>query len=385
VLVTQVRAAEWLKSVQIPEAAVAEALGKSQVRLAILLAKHGSFDLPRSMASPRPLTPQQVSFFHDEGYLIVPDVFDPATLEPLRQEMHGEINRKARELQAAGRLSSLHDKLGFDRQLSAIYCDSKEAGDAIVRHLMGARGGGYYSPEMFNLIVNPTLLAVIGSLLGSEEIVASAYRIRPKLPNFGAGVVPWHQDSGYLAEHCDEHLIITCWVPFVDATAENGCMQILPRTHRRQVYRHHTGGNADFLVIRDEGLPADPRHAITAACPRGGAVLMSNRTPHCSTPNTSDHIRWSVDLRYKSADVPNNVGIEPATVDAAGRADPAFYEKVNVACYPPDADIVVHSRQHPEKLIDYAGYVRLREIYDHTVPSFPEVRAWPALTAANRR
>lgn len=331
---------------------------------------------------PPPLTESQVQFFRDEGYLIVPDVFDPAALEPLRQEIHAEINRKARELQAEGVIADLHANAGFDRQLSAIYGDSRAGGDAIVRHLMGVRGGGYYSPEMFNLIVNPALLARISSLLASEEIVASAYRIRPKLPHFGRGVVPWHQDSGYLAEHCDEHLIITCWVPFVDATPENGCMEILPRTHRGRVAPHHAGGNADFLVIKDEDLPADPRRAITAACPRGGAVFMTNRTPHCSTPNISDHIRWSVDLRYKSADVPNNVGIEPATVDARGRADPAFYERVNVACYPPDADCVVMSRRQPERVVNYDEYVRLRTIYDHTAPSFAEVRAWPSLAAA---
>jgi hypothetical protein len=77
------------------------------------------------------------------------------------------------------------------------------------------RGGGFHSPEMFALVKHPKMLAAVGSLLGSGEIVASAYRIRPKLPNFGRGVVPWHQDSGYLSEHCDENLIITCWVPFV--------------------------------------------------------------------------------------------------------------------------------------------------------------------------
>lgn len=333
------------------------------------------------MAHPTPLTPQQISFFHEEGYLIVPDIFDPAALEPLRQEIHGEINRKARELLAAGKLTRTHEETGFDRQLSHIYRESKEAGDAIVKHLMGIRGGGYYSPEMFGLIINPHLLAKISSLVASDEIVASAYRIRPKLPHFGRGVVPWHQDSGYLAEHCDEHLIITCWVPFVDATKENGCMEILPRTHRGRVYQHHAGGNADFLVIEDRDLPVDPSRAITAACPRGGAVFMSNRTPHCSTPNISDHIRWSVDLRYKAADVPNNVGIEPAHVDAKGKADAAFYEQVNVACYPPDADIVVKSKKNPASVIDYQEYVRLREIYEHTEPSFAEVRAWPTLHA----
>jgi hypothetical protein len=320
--------------------------------------------------------------FIDLDHLIIPDVFPASDLEPLRAALHGEVNRLARKWQAEGKLGDLHDELGFDRQLAAIQRDSKECGETIVREIIGLRGGGFYSPEMFDLIMHPALLAMIASLVGSDEVVASPYRIRPKLPNFGRGVVPWHQDSGYLSGHCDQHLIITCWVPFVDASAENGCMEILPRAHRGRVAPHHTGGNADFLVIKDEDLPVDPRRAITAACPKGGAVFMTNRTPHCSTPNNSDHIRWSVDLRYKAADVPNNVGLEPASIDAEGHADPAFYEQVNVACYPPEADFVVRSSAHPEKVVDYAEYVRLRDVYARTQPSFAEVRQWPPLVSS---
>ncbi len=336
------------------------------------------------MSTPCPPAAAQVGFFHEQGYLISPDVFDPADLEPLRQELHREINRKARELQAAGQLTELHADLGFDHQLTAIQRDSKECGEAIIKHLEGLRGGGFHAPEMFEVIAHPKLLAKVGALLGTEEIVASSvYRIRPKLPNLGRGIVPWHQDSGYFAEHCDRQLIITCWVPLVDATVENGCMQILPRTHQGKVAKHHIGGNAGFLVIKDEDLPDDPRHAITAACPRGGVVFMTNRTPHCSTPNTSDHIRWSVDLRFQSAATPSNVGLEPAVIAEDGTADPAFYEKVNVACYPPEADFLVSSRKAPEQVTDYAEYARRREIYDRTKTSFSAYRRWPGKMSAS--
>ncbi len=331
------------------------------------------------MNHPKALTAQQIRFFQEEGYLIVPDVFDPADLEPLRRELEKEIDRKARELQAAGRLANLHAELDFDRRLAAIYRDSKENGEAIMRHLEGLRGGGFHAPEMFEIIAHPRLLKKVGGLLGSEEIVASSvYRIRPKLPNIGRGIVPWHQDSGYFAPTCDRQLIITCWIPLVDATVENGCMQILPRTHLGNVVEHHTGGNAGFLVIKDENLPDDPRKSVTAACPRGGVVFMTNRTPHCSTPNYSDHIRWSVDLRYQSADVPNNVGLWPETVDAAGNANPEFYEKGNVACYPPEADFLVASRKTPELVTDYAEYARRRETFDRVQPNFSAFRRWPA-------
>ena len=43
------------------------------------------------MATPPPLSPAQCQQFHEQGYVIVPDVFDPADLEPVRQELHREM------------------------------------------------------------------------------------------------------------------------------------------------------------------------------------------------------------------------------------------------------------------------------------------------------
>lgn len=329
------------------------------------------------MKAPKSLTPQQVQFFHEEGYLIAPTVFTPAELEPLRRALHQAVNRKARELKADGKLKNLHARLGFDRQLAAIYRDSPDSGNAISRYLEGLRGGGFHAPEMYGVIAHQKLLAAVGALLGTTEIVASSvYRVRPKLPNLGRGNVPWHQDSGYFAAHCDKQLIITCWIPLVDATVENGCMQILPRTHLGKVVTHHTGGNAGFLVIKDENLPGDPRNAVAAPCPRGGVVFMTNRAPHCSTPNYSDHIRWSIDLRFQSIDSPSNVGVWPKTHDAEGNADEEFYKKGVVACYPPEADFLVGSK-NKKKVSSYAEYALRRETYDRTKPNFPAVRHWP--------
>ena len=155
-------------------------------------------------------------------------------------------------------------------------------------------------------------------------------------------------------------------------------MQILPRTHRGEVATHHTGGNAGFLVIKDQDLPDDPRHAVAAPCPKGGVVFMTNRTPHCSTPNYSNHIRWSIDLRFQSVKAPSNVGLWPKTLDAEGNANPEFYEQGTVACYPPEADFLVSSAKSPKVVSDYKEYARRRETYDLIKPKFPPVRRWPA-------
>jgi hypothetical protein len=109
---------------------------------------------------------------------------------------------------------------------------------------------------------------------------------------------------------------------------------------------------------------------------------MTNRTPHCSTPNYSDHIRWSIDLRYQSAEVPNNVGLWPELAEAGDLATPGFAEKVTVACYPPEADFLVQSSKHPETVTNYEEYVRRREVYDKALVQFSAFRRWPHAATA---
>ena len=308
------------------------------------------------------LSSEQVAFFEREGYLIVPRVFDPADLQPLCREMEDIIDHTARRLQDEGKLTNLHADAPFETRLALIYQDSPDNGTEVIHALEGRAGGGHRGAEMFRMITHPKLLAVVESIVGPEIIGSSVYRIRPKLPKINRGVVPWHQDSGYFAELCDKHLILTAWVPLVDATAYNGCMQILPRAHRQGVVTHHTGGNAGFLVIDDSDLPSNPRQAVVAECPLGGVVLLTNLTPHCSTENHSDHVRWSIDLRYQGADAPNNAGLWPAEEISDHDSELVEYQ---MACYPPEADFVVQSPRHPEQVADFGTFARRRVMFDN--------------------
>ncbi|MFV1981294.1 MAG: phytanoyl-CoA dioxygenase family protein, partial [Rhodothermia bacterium] len=304
------------------------------------------------------LSNQQVSQFWDEGYVIVEDVFDPEDLEPIRQELEQEIGIKIDELVRNGDVTESYQDEPFERRLTRIYHDSKENGESIMRVLEGVSGGGYSGRGMFDLLTHPKLLDAVSGLVGSEIVASSAFRIRPKIPGVGRGDVPWHQDSGYFAAHCDEHLIVTCWIPLVDAMLENGCMEIIPRAHEAGILEHHTGGNMGLYVIKDGDLPddrdEDAPDRVVAACRKGGVVFMTNLTPHCSTPNESDTIRWSVDLRFQSAAAPNNAGLWP------DQSEDDRQENIQIACYPPEADFVVRSEADPQSVVDFGGFVRRR-------------------------
>lgn len=314
------------------------------------------------------LTPVQAAQFFDEGWVMVPDVLTPAALEPLRREIADIIDATARRLAADGRITDLHANEPFETRLTRLVDDHPELTGEYMAALEGRAGGGHTGREMFGIITHPHLLEAMECLLGPEIVGSSVYRIRPKLPGFARGVVPWHQDSGYFAAHCDQSLIVTCWLPLVDATPENGCLQLLPRRHGRGVVRHHTGGNAGYLVIADEDLPGPPAEAVTVPVPLGGVLLMTNLTPHCSTPNTTDTIRWSIDLRYQGRDVPTNAFQEPEQFDPTA-------PEVEIACYAPEGDFVVRSRMHPETVHTYEQFAARRARYDAATLPHPN-RGW---------
>lgn len=108
---------------------------------------------------------------------------------------------------------------------------------------------------MLDFLRHPALLDCVEELVGVEIIGSSVYRVRPKVPAYDRGEVPWHQDSGYLLAHCDKDLMVTCWIPLVDATRDNGCLYVIPGVHRG-IFRHYTGGHANFLEIAPEDLPS---------------------------------------------------------------------------------------------------------------------------------
>jgi phytanoyl-CoA hydroxylase len=318
----------------------------------------------------RTLSRQELDRFHSEGYLIIHDLFQEEDLDPLCDEMHEYINAQVEHLITEGELPAGVRHCLFEQQLARAFEHSAEVGNEIIAGLEGRAGGGYKGKAFYSLLTNTRLLHLIRGLIGDEIVASSAYRIRPKLPGQPKGVVPWHQDSGYFDPICDDHLILTCWIPLVDATAKNGCMQILPRAHREGLLPHVSGGNANFLVIQDDSLPK--REPITAECPRGGVVLMSNFTPHCSTWNHSDHIRWSVDLRFQNASEPNNLSLFPDS-----GADVSAVESYHLACYPPEADLLVASASRPEEVIDFTGFCARRAAFEraHGLPR-PR-RNWP--------
>lgn len=297
--------------------------------------------MPASLSTPAAQTGQgglsheQVAQFHREGFLVVEDLIEPSLIARLERGITDEIDRCSETLAAAGELTSTYADEPFHKRLTLITTETK----AVVSRITD---GALAIPAFFELIAYPPLLDVAESLCGPELIASSVYRLRPKLPGYGPGVVPWHQDSGYFEPYCDDSLILTCWIPLVDADAHNGCLQVLKYGHRSPVVRHGAGPN-HYLQIQDSDLPEG--EIVTVPVRRGGVLLLTNLTPHCSTPNNSDGIRWSMDLRYQSASLPTNAPISRLPEELPTEAS------APLACYPPEADALIRSQKRANEVI----------------------------------
>jgi hypothetical protein len=303
------------------------------------------------------LTQDQIKQFHAEGYLAVENVFADEDLQPVIDEISGEVDRLARELAASGDLSRTYEEEGFLTRLTKIHAETDKVYFAIA-------SGRLSGPGIFSSLTNPKLLDLVESLVGPEIIATSIYRLRPKIPNLSYGVVPWHQDSGFFEPYCDQSLILTVWIPMVDATPERGCMQVIPRAHLGEVFHHELFSpqtarkGARYYYIPDPDLPQG--EAVTVPINKGGVLLMTNRTPHRSIENTSDVIRWSVDLRYQSADLPTNARSPEGTLIRE-----PFNPNEPIACYPPEADFLVRSQKRPQDVItDWQRFDRMRRSHE---------------------
>lgn len=300
------------------------------------------------------LTAEQLEFFDREGYLIAENVLDDSDLQPVIDEIHAEVNARAKQLVAEGKLSSTFEEYGFARQLTMISRETDQVASSIWN-------GALCGPAFFDLIRNEKLLDVAESLCGPELIASSVYRLRPKIPGHASSAVPWHQDSGYMEPYCDKPLVLTYWIPLVDATKENGCMWVMPRVHKNEEVLLHQGRpGKPYLEIPETALPKG--EPICAEIKKGGVLLLSNRTPHASFDNNTDLVRWSMDLRYQSAVLPTNAPITRLPDEILSSEE----KGVPLACYPPEADCLIRSRQRPNQVVSSAAeFQRIRKTYQY--------------------
>lgn len=244
-------------------------------------------------------SPELVVTYETEGYIVLPDLLDGEDLRPAREAMMQKVDLMAADLLAKGLVEDPREEEPFPTRLARLF-------DGLTDQDFLAYGRGWRDrfPGYYQLMTNPKILDVVECLIGGEIFANPAYNVRPKVPGVAAGAVPWHQDRSYWPDS-KASPVITVWIALVDATQENGCLCVIPKTHRQDMLGFHaeTYSGTGYTEIDDDRLgPILRKRARTLPVRAGTAIVFNDRFIHSSGPNRSDHVRWSVDLRYQPAD-----------------------------------------------------------------------------------
>jgi phytanoyl-CoA hydroxylase len=242
------------------------------------------------------LREEQIAHYEQEGFLVLPDLLNAEDLAPARASMTEKVSAIADQLFEEGLIRDKLEDRPFETRLAELFADLSDED-----FLRSGRSWRDRLPGYYNLMANPKIVDAVQSLIGSEIFSNPVYNVRPKVPRVAAGAVPWHQDKSYWPD-ANANPVITVWIPLVDATLENGCLHIMPRTHKKRVLSFHTEtySGTGYTEIDQKHLKSGKIVPIPLRA--GGAILFNDRCVHMSTPNNSRVVRWSVDLRYQPTD-----------------------------------------------------------------------------------
>ena len=201
----------------------------------------------------------EIEHYHAEGYVIPDFRLDDGTLEDIRT-MHARLLGKHPEF--------------------ADYCPAVLA----------------YDTAFLNIARIPAILDMVEQLIGGDfALWNSSFFAKPA--RVGTKT-PWHQDG----EYWPIRPLATCsvWIAVDPATTENGCLRVIPGSHRRRKLGTH-----DFNGAKDLSLPLELRAeefdestARDIVLEAGQVSLHDIYMVHGSEPNRSERPRRGMTLRY---------------------------------------------------------------------------------------
>jgi len=275
--------------------------------------------------------------FEEEGYLAVENVLDiERDLEPVVREYEEVLDREIARRHADGTIPSRYEELPFVQRLAAflsaagkgayqafdISLPLKSATEETPLHL---------GPAVFGMLTSQRLIDTVEQFIGPEVLSNPIQHVRIKPPeawlpaDFKGGLIgqtDWHQDQGVALAEVDQTEMLTVWLAITDATEENGCLCVVPGSHKRGLATHcpaKPGSARIGLHIPDELRGTD---FTPVPIKRGGALFLDRRTMHSSLRNLSDGARWSFDLRYQPIGQPTGRPWLPSFV-VRSRKDPS--------------------------------------------------------------
>jgi ectoine hydroxylase-related dioxygenase (phytanoyl-CoA dioxygenase family) len=184
------------------------------------------------------------------------------------------------------------------------------------------------------IVSHPRVIDAVESIIGPNIMVWSSQWF-PKFPRDKA-FVSWHQDATYWGLRPPH--ITTAWIAFSESNPENGCIRVVPGTHKTLNLPQRDTFARDNMLSRGQEIAAkvDERQAVDLVLHAGEFSLHHVGIVHGSGANRSDKPRIGLAVRYMSTEVVQEAPEREIVLLVRGKDEHAHFEIVP----PPQSDAV---------------------------------------------
>jgi ectoine hydroxylase-related dioxygenase (phytanoyl-CoA dioxygenase family) len=218
--------------------------------------------------------------FAARGYLVFDHLLTPRELARLRAALATVLRRARRLTQSNSKFVLVRGRDGA-RLVSRVR-------DPITQHR-----------RFHDLVFHPRILDVVETLIGPNiQLHQSRLILKPRSPRVW---FDWHQDFPAFPHTNFDLLIVTVYLD--DSTPDNGCLAVIPGSHRLGPLRHQfTFDGAPRTRLADRRLVRRRARGVDVPVRAGGVLVHHANLLHSSKANRSDQPRSALSFWYRAAD-----------------------------------------------------------------------------------
>lgn len=233
------------------------------------------------------LTQRQIDGFSRDGYLVVEDAVTPGQLSRLRGAIEAWVEESRGHVAPYG-APTIDGRARFD--MGTEHTAERPA-------LRRVNNPSDISEAYYEVMSDARTVDMVADLVGGN-VKFHHCKINLKCPGANT-TVHYHQDFAF-TPHCNDD-VVTALLMLDEVTEENGCLMVVPGSHKGPMYTLFQGGR--FTGKVDDATEAALRaRQIPITGPAGSVCLMHTRLAHGSAPNSSDNPRGLYICVYSAAD-----------------------------------------------------------------------------------
>jgi ectoine hydroxylase-related dioxygenase (phytanoyl-CoA dioxygenase family) len=224
---------------------------------------------------------EQKAYYEDQGYLVFPRLLDDDELGRLRAAL-AEVLRESEGLPES------NDKFSIT---------PTDNGGFSVRRIFNPT---IQHQAFRDLVFNAKILDVIENLIGPNiQLHHSKLNLKP--PSNREARFEWHQDYPFFPHTNFDLLAVMIYLD--DSTEENGCLTIIPGSHKWGPRNHLFAKDGAFSSqLEDKAVLEDQNHWLKVPVPAGGMEVHHCNMLHSSTANRGTKPRSALVIQYRAAD-----------------------------------------------------------------------------------